>query len=85
MHQLIALSTHLLQAVVIVCFPCIPFYFNKMLWSFSGSLDDNVLHYAQFCGKALNCLDVGGESSALIAAGGSDTTLRIWDPRKPGF
>ncbi|RVW82788.1 Ribosome biogenesis protein WDR12-like [Vitis vinifera] len=37
-----------------------------------------------FCGKALNCLDVGGESSALIAAGGSDTTLRIWDPRKPG-
>ncbi|KAJ4966591.1 hypothetical protein NE237_018440 [Protea cynaroides] len=37
-----------------------------------------------FCGKALNCLDVGGESSALIAAGGSDPVLRIWDPRKPG-
>ncbi|GAB2299292.1 WD repeat-containing protein 12 [Dionaea muscipula] len=37
-----------------------------------------------FCGKPLNCIDVGGESSALIAAGASDTTLRIWDPRKPG-
>ncbi|XP_042479237.1 ribosome biogenesis protein WDR12 homolog [Macadamia integrifolia] len=37
-----------------------------------------------FCGKALNCLDVGGESSALVAAGGSDPILRIWDPRKPG-
>ncbi|KAL6961191.1 WD repeat-containing protein 12 [Sarracenia purpurea var. burkii] len=37
-----------------------------------------------FCGKVINCLDVGGESSALIAAGGSDPTLRIWDPRKPG-
>ncbi|KAK9288506.1 hypothetical protein L1049_016965 [Liquidambar formosana] len=38
----------------------------------------------QFCGKVLNCLDIGGESSALIAAGGSDPILRIWDPRKPG-
>uniref|UniRef100_A0A2N9IMZ0 Ribosome biogenesis protein WDR12 homolog n=1 Tax=Fagus sylvatica TaxID=28930 RepID=A0A2N9IMZ0_FAGSY len=37
-----------------------------------------------FCGKVLRCLDVGGESSALIAAGGSDPVLRIWDPRKPG-
>ncbi|KAJ4707310.1 Ribosome biogenesis protein WDR12-like [Melia azedarach] len=37
-----------------------------------------------FCGKALNCIDVGGEGSALIAAGGSDPVLRIWDPRKPG-
>ncbi|KAK9272420.1 hypothetical protein L1049_002793 [Liquidambar formosana] len=37
-----------------------------------------------FCGKVLNCLDIGGESSALIAAGGSDPILRIWDPRKPG-
>ncbi|KAM3700389.1 hypothetical protein ACB098_05G092100 [Castanea mollissima] len=37
-----------------------------------------------FCTKVLNCLDVGGESSALIAAGGSDPILRIWDPRKPG-
>ncbi|KAJ6364715.1 hypothetical protein OIU76_029643 [Salix suchowensis] len=37
-----------------------------------------------FCGKALNCLHVGGEGSALIAAGGSDPILRIWDPRKPG-
>ncbi|CAL9186965.1 ribosome biogenesis protein WDR12 homolog isoform X2 [Musa acuminata AAA Group] len=36
------------------------------------------------CGKVLNCLDIGGESSALIAAGGSDPILRIWDPRKPG-
>ncbi|KAK7282730.1 hypothetical protein RIF29_11736 [Crotalaria pallida] len=37
-----------------------------------------------FCGKVLNCLDIGGEGSALIAAGGSDAVLRIWDPRKPG-
>ncbi|KAL0310206.1 UNVERIFIED_CONTAM: Ribosome biogenesis protein WDR12 [Sesamum calycinum] len=37
-----------------------------------------------FCGKVINCLDIGGESSALIAAGGSDPVLRIWDPRKPG-
>ncbi|XP_038698339.1 ribosome biogenesis protein WDR12 homolog isoform X2 [Tripterygium wilfordii] len=37
-----------------------------------------------FCGKALNCLDAGGEGSALIAAGASDPILRIWDPRKPG-
>ncbi|XP_010936314.1 ribosome biogenesis protein WDR12 homolog [Elaeis guineensis] len=36
------------------------------------------------CGKALNCLDVGGESSALVVAGGSDPVLRIWDPRNPG-
>uniref|UniRef100_A0A0E0EE36 Ribosome biogenesis protein WDR12 homolog n=1 Tax=Oryza meridionalis TaxID=40149 RepID=A0A0E0EE36_9ORYZ len=35
-------------------------------------------------GKALNCLDCGGESSSLIAAGGSDPVLRVWDPRKPG-
>ncbi|KAH7554485.1 hypothetical protein JRO89_XS12G0224000 [Xanthoceras sorbifolium] len=34
-----------------------------------------------FCGKVLNCIDVGGEGSALIAAGGSDPILRIWDPR----
>jgi ribosome biogenesis protein YTM1 len=37
-----------------------------------------------FCGKAFNSLDVGGESSALVAAGCSDPILRIWDPRKPG-
>ncbi|ESQ41531.1 hypothetical protein EUTSA_v10013619mg [Eutrema salsugineum] len=37
-----------------------------------------------FCGKALNTLDVGGEGSALVAAGGSDPILRVWDPRKPG-
>ncbi|GFP90405.1 ribosome biogenesis protein wdr12 homolog [Phtheirospermum japonicum] len=36
-----------------------------------------------FCGKAVNCLDIGGESSALIAVGGSDPVIRIWDPRKP--
>nr|KAJ0206477.1 hypothetical protein LSAT_V11C500278190 [Lactuca sativa] len=37
-----------------------------------------------FCGKVVNCIDIGGESSALIAGGCSDPTLRIWDPRKPG-
>ncbi|KAM7268709.1 hypothetical protein ACFE04_010875 [Oxalis oulophora] len=37
-----------------------------------------------FCGKPLNCIDVGGEGSSLIAAGGSDHILRIWDPRIPG-
>ncbi|GFZ19243.1 transducin/WD40 repeat-like superfamily protein [Actinidia rufa] len=37
-----------------------------------------------FCGKVINCLDVGGEGSSLIAAGGSDPIIRIWDPRKPG-
>ncbi|XP_073057709.1 ribosome biogenesis protein WDR12 homolog isoform X1 [Primulina eburnea] len=36
------------------------------------------------CGKVINCLDIGGEGSTLIAAGGSDPILRIWDPRKPG-
>lgn len=36
------------------------------------------------CGKALNCLDVGGEGSALVTVGGSDHVLRVWDPRKPG-
>lgn len=40
--------------------------------------------WSVFCGKVLNCIDVGGESSALISAGGSDGTLRIWDPRRPG-
>lgn len=38
-----------------------------------------------FCGTLLNYLDVGGESSVLIAVGGSDTALRIWDPCKPGI
>ncbi|TKW35674.1 hypothetical protein SEVIR_2G390300v4 [Setaria viridis] len=37
-----------------------------------------------FSEKALNCLDCGGEGSSLIAAGGSDPILRVWDPRKPG-
>ncbi|KAK4378238.1 hypothetical protein RND71_000100 [Anisodus tanguticus] len=36
-----------------------------------------------YCNKVINCLHVGGEGSALIAAGGSDPILRIWDPRKP--
>lgn len=36
------------------------------------------------CGKALHCLSIGGEGSALIAAGGADSVLRIWDPRMPG-
>ncbi|KAJ6843675.1 ribosome biogenesis protein WDR12-like protein isoform X2 [Iris pallida] len=40
--------------------------------------------WTMVCDKVLNCLDVGGEGSALIAAGGSDPILRIWDPRKPG-
>ncbi|KAF3620951.1 putative folate transporter 1, chloroplastic-like [Capsicum annuum] len=37
-----------------------------------------------YCGKVINCLDIGGEGSTLIAAGGSDPILRIWDPRRPG-
>ncbi|KAJ4912100.1 Transducin/WD40 repeat-like superfamily protein [Raphanus sativus] len=37
-----------------------------------------------YCGKALNTVGVGGEGSALVAAGGSDPVLRVWDPRKPG-
>ena len=45
----------------------------------------NVDSPLQNCGKALNCIDVGGESSALISAGASDGTLRIWDPRRPGL
>ncbi|GER30668.1 ribosome biogenesis protein WDR12 homolog [Striga asiatica] len=39
---------------------------------------------SMFCGKVISCLDIGGESSALVAAGGSDPVIRIWDPRKPG-
>ncbi|KMZ65037.1 Ribosome biogenesis protein Ytm1 [Zostera marina] len=34
-------------------------------------------------GKLLRCIDVGGESSALVAAGGADSIIRVWDPRKP--
>lgn len=40
--------------------------------------------WSMFCGKVLNYIDVGGESSALVCAGGSDGMLRIWDPRRPG-
>eukprot|EP00252_Welwitschia_mirabilis_P011392 TRINITY_DN25622_c0_g1_i1.p1 TRINITY_DN25622_c0_g1~~TRINITY_DN25622_c0_g1_i1.p1 ORF type:complete len:454 (+),score=82.46 TRINITY_DN25622_c0_g1_i1:67-1428(+) len=36
------------------------------------------------CGKALNCLSIGGEASQLIVAAGADPVLRIWDPRMPG-
>ena len=32
----------------------------------------------------MNCIDIGGESCALIADGCFDPTLRVWDPRKPG-
>ncbi|EEF36315.1 WD-repeat protein, putative [Ricinus communis] len=60
---------------------------------YSASWDHSVRHWDAetgkdlskiFCGKALNCVHVGGEGAALIAAGGSDPVLRIWDPRKPG-
>uniref|UniRef100_M0ZMY7 Transducin family protein n=1 Tax=Solanum tuberosum TaxID=4113 RepID=M0ZMY7_SOLTU len=47
-------------------------------------MDNDHLPLQQYCDKVINCLDVGGEGSALIAAGGSDPILRIWDPRKPG-
>ncbi|KAK3012286.1 hypothetical protein RJ639_012956, partial [Escallonia herrerae] len=50
----------------------------------SSSLDPIDSAVLIFCGKVINCIDIGGESSALIAAGGSDPILRIWDPRKPG-
>ncbi|XP_076930753.1 ribosome biogenesis protein WDR12 homolog [Bidens hawaiensis] len=60
---------------------------------YSGSWDHSIRRWDvetgkdtlnMFCGKVINCIDVGGESSALIAGGGSDPILRIWDPRKPG-
>ncbi|CAN6571936.1 unnamed protein product [Malus baccata var. baccata] len=34
--------------------------------------------------EVCNCIDIGGEGSALIAAGGSDPIVRVWDPCKPG-
>lgn len=62
------------------------FLFNLWRKSYSFQiLDDNILLNAQFSEKVLNCLDIGGESSSLIAAGGSDPIVRIWDPRKPGL
>ncbi|XP_057768622.1 ribosome biogenesis protein WDR12 homolog isoform X1 [Salvia miltiorrhiza] len=60
---------------------------------YSGSWDHSIRRwdvetgkdsFNMSCGKAINCLSIGGESSALIAAGGSDPVLRVWDPRKPG-
>ncbi|KAL6521744.1 hypothetical protein OROGR_018313 [Orobanche gracilis] len=39
---------------------------------------------SMYCGKVISCIDIGGESSALIAAGGYDSVIRIWDPRTPG-
>ena len=38
----------------------------------------------QTCSKALHCLSVGGEGKALLAAGGADNSLRVWDPRIQG-
>ncbi|KAK9068713.1 hypothetical protein SSX86_012828 [Deinandra increscens subsp. villosa] len=35
-------------------------------------------------GKAIYCIDVGGESSTLIAGGGIDPVLNIWDLRQKG-
>ncbi|KAJ4826080.1 WD repeat-containing protein 12 [Turnera subulata] len=60
---------------------------------FSASLDHTIRRWDVetgkvlsniYSGKAINCLHVGGEGSILIAAGGSDSILRVWDPRKPG-
>uniref|UniRef100_A0A0D6R405 Ribosome biogenesis protein WDR12 homolog n=1 Tax=Araucaria cunninghamii TaxID=56994 RepID=A0A0D6R405_ARACU len=50
----------------------------------SWDVETGINATTQGCGKALNCLSLGGESSALIAAGGADNVLRIWDPRMPG-
>ncbi|KAL2633693.1 hypothetical protein R1flu_005172 [Riccia fluitans] len=36
------------------------------------------------CSKALHCLSIGGEGAALVATGGADSVLRIWDPRIVG-
>ncbi|KAL2335449.1 hypothetical protein Fmac_016662 [Flemingia macrophylla] len=56
---------------------------------YSASWDHSIRRWDVETGKnltdiVLNCLDIGGEASSLIAAGGSDPVLRIWDPRKPG-
>ncbi|GAB4831734.1 WD repeat-containing protein 12 [Ancistrocladus abbreviatus] len=73
------------------CVPCVVWPRDEAIYS--ASWDHSVRRWDVetgkdswnlFCGKALNCVDVGGESSALVAAGASDTILRIWDPRKPG-
>lgn len=36
------------------------------------------------CSKALHCLSVRSQGNELLAAGGADHVLRIWDPRLPG-
>ncbi|KAL3694046.1 hypothetical protein R1sor_007697 [Riccia sorocarpa] len=36
------------------------------------------------CSKALHCLSIGGEGGSLVATGGADSVLRIWDPRLVG-
>lgn len=60
---------------------------SKLIWNIVSIFSPAILIllHIQYCGKVINCIDVGGESSALIAGGGSDPILRIWDPRKPGI
>jgi hypothetical protein len=59
-------------------------------WSSEKSLNPHcpwlVICWACFqtCSKALHCLSVGGVGSSLLAGGGADPVLRIWDPRIPG-
>ena len=38
----------------------------------------------QTCSKALHCMTVGSEGNTLLAAGGTDNSLRVWDPRIQG-
>lgn len=49
-------------------------------WDVESAVNTNILT----CSKALHCLSVGGEGNSLLAAGGTDRILRIWDPRIPG-
>lgn len=50
----------------------------------SWDVDTGINSLTVGCGKALHCLSIGGEGSALIAAAGADSVIRIWDPRMPG-